>query len=220
MYNYIKTNVSSTIPSNLSGSPLPLRRYDGDNSNRPEFKDYTLIQQSYCFENLTLSRNFNPEQICLANDYFVWGFSSLLLYIILSLQFVWTLGMYIVWLDANCNSELCRKRRKMRGSFRNALDLAEAIREVLGDELCAYPERQIADQLHKSKGGLRFYSGANSIDNDNTDASVSHIGLSSLKGGGGPRLRLHDNTLYGGGREKRKGKGKGKRREPLMSKDQ
>lgn len=98
--------------------------------------------------------------------------------------------MFMVWLDANLNSELCRKGRKMRGSFRNALDLAEAIREVLGDELCAYSDSEIARHLIKSGFGLQFCSSTD------IDSGISHIGLSSLKGG--QRLRLPDKSLYGG----------------------
>lgn len=98
--------------------------------------------------------------------------------------------MFIIWLDANVNSELCRKGRKTRGSFRNVLDLAEAVREVLGDELCAYSESEIMRQLGKSKAGLKFYS------TSDTDSGISHIGISSLKDG--QRLRLRDKSLYGG----------------------
>ena len=98
--------------------------------------------------------------------------------------------MFIVWLDANVHSRLCRNRRKMRGSFRNALDFAEAIKEVLGNDLCAYSDTEISQQLHKSGFGLQFYS------TSDTESDISHIGLSSLKGG--QRLRLHENRLYGG----------------------
>lgn len=77
----------------------------------------------------------------------------------------------------------------MRGSFRNALDLAEAVREVLGDELCAYSENEIARQLGKSRIGLQFYS------TSDTDDGISHIGISSLKSG--QRLRLRDKSHYG-----------------------
>lgn len=68
---------------------------------------------------------------CLPESYYVWGFSSLLLYIICSLQIVWTIGMLVVWLDANINSQLCRNGRKTRSPLRAALDIAEAMREVL-----------------------------------------------------------------------------------------
>ena len=79
----------------------------------------------------------------------------------------------------------------MRGSFRNALDLAEATREVLGNDLCAYSNRKIAPQLAKSGRGLRFYS-----TNDSETGGISHIGLSSFTGG--QKFDLGHHTVYGG----------------------
>lgn len=110
--------------------------------------------------------------------------------------------MFLVWLDANIYSELCRKGRKMRGSFRNALDLAEAVREVLGDELCVYSDQEIVRQLGKSRIGLRFYARTNDTDIDmgtGTGTDVSHIGLSSTRGEKeeSQRFRLRDDVLYG-----------------------
>jgi hypothetical protein len=151
------------------------------------------IDELYCYRNESLPEDFYLSAECLSKSYFVWGFSSLLLYILLSLQLVWTLGMFLVWLDANIYSELCRKGRKMRGSFRNALDLAEAVREVLGDELCAYSDKGIVRQLGKSRIGLRFYATTS-----DTDTGLSHIGLSSRRGETDrQRLRLRDDMLYG-----------------------
>ena len=150
---------------------------------------FSASSEWYCYADEILPHGFQDSPICLAESYFAWGFSSLILYILLSLQLVWTLGMFLVWLDANVCSELCRKGRKMRGSFRNALDLAEAVREVLGDELCAYSEKEIERQLGKSRIGLQFYS------TSDTDDGISHIGISSLKSG--QRFHLHDKSLYG-----------------------
>lgn len=78
----------------------------------------------------------------------------------------------------------------MRGSFRNVLDLAEGIRELLGDDLCAYSNREIARQLDKSGYGLQFYSISD------TDNGISHIGISPFQDG--QKLRLNDRSLYGG----------------------
>ena len=69
---------------------------------------------------------------CLHETYYVWGLSSLLLYIVLSLQMTWIFGMYFVWLDTNIYSALCRSGRPMRGEFRTAADLSDAMGEVLG----------------------------------------------------------------------------------------
>ncbi len=79
----------------------------------------------------------------------------------------------------------------MRGSFRNALDLAEAVREELGDALCAYSDIEIARQLEKLRTGLRFYTSCDE------EKGVSHIGISSARSDQ-KEFALCDNMLYGG----------------------
>ena len=92
----------------------------------------TGYDMSYCYNNKTITAEFLQNSAeCLPESYFVWGFSSLLVYIVLCLQMLWTLGMYIVWLDANIYSALCRSGRKIGGHFRAAADLSEAVYEVL-----------------------------------------------------------------------------------------
>ena len=97
-----------------------------------------------------------------------------MLQILLGLQLAWIVGMYGVWLDANLNSSLCRSGRRIRGPFRAVADLAEAMREVLGDQTCAYTEAELASALQRQPG-LRYYSGTSNAD------GVGHIGLSSIR---------------------------------------
>lgn len=104
----------------------------------------------------------------------VWGFSSFLLYIICSLQIAWTVGMFIVWLDVNINSQLCRTGRKTSGSLRAALDIAEAMREVLGEEPCAYQNTEIDRALERMRVGVQYCA------NNVYGYGFSHIGLSRL----------------------------------------
>ena len=187
-YNYVKAH---NLSLELLGSPeLPVVHFDGSNrSSSRERKNWIGVSLRRCYLNETLDPFFDDNAECLASPYYVWGFSSVLLYIILSFQLVWTLRMFMVWLDAQVYSKLCRKRRRMRGSFRNGLDLAEGIRELLKKELCAYSNREIARQLSKSGHGLQFYS------TSGTDDEISHIGISSSQGG--QRLHLNDGSLYG-----------------------
>ena len=121
-------------------------------------------------------------------SHFVWGFSSLLLYVVCSLQAVWTIGMFIVWLDANMYSQLCRRGRKTRGSLRAAIDIAEAMREVLGDELCAYTNAEIGHQLEKTKNGVRYYA------TDTNSDGISHIGISSTRS---QNFSISNTAIYG-----------------------
>ena len=95
--------------------------------------------------------------------------------------------MLIVWLDANINSNLCRRNRRVRGSLRAVVNLAEAISEDIGQDLCAYSHAEMAQELRKVPVGIQYYA----ID---TQAGVSHIGLSSTRG---KMLRLSKTKIYG-----------------------
>lgn len=200
VFDYIKANNISSTPTKVLDSPF--RHYQSDSETiwygpdgvPADPGDRIVIKQTYCYRKTPLPPGFEKSPECLARPYFVWGFSSLGLYIIFSLQLVWTLGMFIVWLDANVYGKLCRNGRKMRGSFRNALDLAEAIKEVLGDDLCAYSNRKIARQLAKFGRGLQFYSTTEDSRKNNTPG-ISHIGISSFTNG--QRLQLEYKSLYG-----------------------
>lgn len=97
--------------------------------------------------------------------------------------------MYIVWLDARIYSALCRSGRKIRGPFRAAADLSEAVREILGDQTCAYTDGELAQELDRQPG-LRYYS------NDAEAHGVSHIGLSSRRLG---KVPYNSTQLYGKG---------------------
>ena len=135
-------------------------------------KDYT---SRYCYNNHSIdSTALRNSAQCISEPYFVWGLSSLLVKVVLVLQIVWVLGTYSVWLSANLSSELCRNGRKVRGPFRATEDLSAAIREVLGEETCAYSEEQLAKHL-SNQAGLRYYS------EDLRDSGTSHIGLSSVR---------------------------------------
>ena len=198
VYDYIKANnLSSNItkvphlPFAYSGPHMGLYWSPTNGSNSLDLGDRIGINNTYCYQKNPLPSDFRNSSECVARSYFVWGFSSILLYIVLSLQLVWIVGMFTVWLDANVCSKLCRRGRKMRGSFRNALDLAEATKEVLGDDLCAYSNRKIARQLAKSGRRLQFYS-----TNDSETSGISHIGLSSFTGS--QKLDLGHDTVYGG----------------------
>ena len=94
-----------------------------------------------------------------------------------------------IWLDANLNSQLCRKGRKVRGYFRAATDISEAMRETLGDEFCAYSDSEIAQELRKEGNGLCYYT------TYAKEGDVSHIGISSANRDG---INLRENVLYGG----------------------
>ena len=160
-----------------------------DIANGKDATSSVCLRRGLCYQNDTLPDDLKPLAECLMQPDFAWGFSSLLLYVVCSLQAVWTIGMFIVWVDANIYSQLCRRGRKTRGSLRAAIDIAEAMREVLGDELCAYTNAEIGHELEKTKYGVRYYASDTKID------GISHIGLSSTKWG---EFSLADTSTYGG----------------------
>lgn len=150
--------------------------------------DFTpdAYQGWYCYNNKTIE-DLPALAKCLPESFFVWGFSSLLVYIVISLQIVWFFGMYIVWLDANINSSLCRHGRNVRGHFRAATDLAEAAREVLGTETCAYTDEEMSRELGMQRG-IRYYA------EDTGSGDVAHVGLSSRRLG---PVEIENGKLYG-----------------------
>ena len=102
-----------------------------------------------------------------------WGFSAEWLQIFVCVSSVWLFGLWIVYVDADYNSKLCKIGRRM-GIYRAILDISEAIREDLGPNLCAYSEAELAAAL-KKLGPLKYYV------SDAEEGQVAHIGLSSRK---------------------------------------
>ncbi|KAL9102162.1 MAG: hypothetical protein Q9163_002662 [Psora crenata] len=155
--------------------------------------DYTFQYGSdyvaqYCYNNHSMyGWTLKATAQCIQEPYFVWGLSSLLVKIVLAVQAVWVFGTFIVWLDANMFSDLCRNGRTVRGPFRATLDLSVAIREVLGDETCAYSDGQLEKELARQPG-LRYYS------DDVEESGTSHIGLSAIRIRG---VQLETSKLYG-----------------------
>lgn len=88
-------------------------------------------------------------------------------------------------------SKLLFKNRQVRGGFRASADLAEAMKDVLGDEFCAYSEDEIAKVLARDEKGLRYYT------SEMDDKGISHIGIGSHGGVG-----LDNSRLYGGRRRR------------------
>ena len=150
------------------------------------FQEGDAFVSSWCYNNQTLN-DLQSMAECLPEQYYVWGLSSLLLYIVLCLQITWIFGMYFVWLDANIYSKICRSGRRMRGDFRAAADLSGAMEEVLGNETCAYSNKEMLSALNRESGVRYYATGGN-------DKDVAHIGISSIRLG---RVPYNSTLLYG-----------------------
>ncbi|KAL8722230.1 MAG: hypothetical protein Q9181_007535 [Wetmoreana brouardii] len=152
----------------------------------------TLSHSAYCYgDEIIDAYALKKSPFCFTQSYFVWiirGFSSIVLYVILGLQIIWTFGMYCVWLDANFASELLRNGRTVRGPFRAAADIVEAMNEILGHEYCVYTDNVIEKELEKSGAKIRYYGSLRD------DDELLHIGLTAKKDA---RMLLSAKLLYG-----------------------
>lgn len=89
---------------------------------------FTNGEFTYGLEDINL--NGKCQQI---QSTYKWGFSFLVLFSVIILFLVWTLGMYILWVDAHLNSRFNRAGRTL-GIQRAALDLAHCIQKDLGTD--------------------------------------------------------------------------------------
>ncbi|PMD18329.1 hypothetical protein NA56DRAFT_706936 [Hyaloscypha hepaticicola] len=110
-----------------------------------------------------------------ASGKYQWGFSS-----------EWLFGLWIVWLDCDTNSELCKKGRRL-GLWRAIADISEAMREELGPNICTYLEKELAEAL-KNKPPIKYYV------KHGTEQEPGHIGLSTQSSG---RVELRWDHEYG-----------------------
>jgi len=120
------------------------------------------------------------------SNVYQWGFSFEWLFMTAVINSVWLTCLWIVWVDCDTNSELCKKRRRL-GLWRAIADISEAMREELGPNLCAYSEEELAGALQK-RPPIMYTA----IVGDGDD--VGHIRLSSEKAG---KLRLLWDREYG-----------------------
>jgi hypothetical protein len=85
-----------------------------------------------------------------------WGFSFLGLFIVMFFTAVWSIGMYIMWLDAYFNSRFSRANRGL-GTYRASWDFAEAMRRDMGDESVteAMSNREVKEKVRQAMNGDR-----------------------------------------------------------------
>ncbi|KUJ19250.1 uncharacterized protein LY89DRAFT_780239 [Mollisia scopiformis] len=123
------------------------------------------------------------------NGIYQWGFSSQWLMIAAIVNSVFILGLWILWVDCDLRSELCKKGRRL-GLWRAVADISEAMREELGPNICAYDEWDLAEALRR-KDPIKYYA------EPGDGVEPGHIGLSSRRSG---PLKLEWNHEYGGGK--------------------
>lgn len=93
------------------------------------------------------SNSTNP-MVCLNGNLYNWGFSSFLTVIGLSLESLWALACFCLWVFAK-RSKLVSHGRSSVGTVRNVLDLAEIVNAQLGQGTSVYPDQKLREELEK-----------------------------------------------------------------------
>jgi hypothetical protein len=124
-------NITTYYPEdNLSGSVSSGSIYDP--SVGFTYSDGT--KALYALDNNTYDLDYiQANGSCEPRPTYRWGFSFLLLFVTVLLTTIWTIGMYIMWLDAYLYSRFDRAHRDM-GTHRAALDFAAAMRKDIGED--------------------------------------------------------------------------------------
>lgn len=114
------------------------------------------------------------------------------MYVTLSCNSAWVVGTYVIWAHANRKSELCKKGRGL-GKYRAAVDVAEAIMEELGPDICAYKDEE-SEKTIKSRPPTTYFVSPSTLEELEADY-VAHIGLPGDKGE--RAVRLNYGQVYG-----------------------
>lgn len=106
-----------------------------------------------CYGDTLLTSDFRGDNdenlICISEEGYVWGFSSVITLIGIILEVCWMLGCFGMWLDVHINSTLFRMNRPSSGVVRNILDVAGAIQRDVGGDTGAYKDRELQRALEK-----------------------------------------------------------------------
>jgi len=121
------------------------------------YSAYSLnITTAYCWNNVGYNTNrIRDSARCLpdtANPSYQWGFSTMLVSIFLILQFGWAISMYIIWQDAQFNSELvkCGFRLTELGAAFVVTEAAKRKTDLLGQELIRRDVNTLKRELYQS----------------------------------------------------------------------
>jgi hypothetical protein len=104
-----------------------------------------------CYQGAVLTSDFQDPRnlICISEEGYVWGFSSVITVIGMILEVCWIVGCFGMWLDVHINSSLFRMNRRGSGVVRNILDVGGAIWTDLGRDTGAYGNGALLKELDK-----------------------------------------------------------------------
>ena len=132
----------------------PSGQYTGLAYNSYLYNDWTNAQ--FIYQNTTYTYadiQANGQCVQASPPGYSWGFSFILLFVTALLTTIWSIGMYIMWLDAHLHSRYNRAGRRM-GPFRAALDLAKALHKDMGEDAAEHlSNSEIKDLLKRGMNG-------------------------------------------------------------------
>ena len=148
--------------------------------------DRLYMHEQFVVDRLFYLEDQNHTSCEIDQGLYQWGFSGEWVILILCFNSVFLFGLWILWVDSEANSELCRKSRRI-GIWRAIADMAEAMREDLGTDLCAYSDQELCDAVGRLEPVKYCVS-------TRQEESVAHIRLSSRRSG---KVQLHWDQVYG-----------------------
>ena len=180
-----KTQVDISSIDSFEGILYSLRKvnsYASDNSpSAYEFYDedlnntWHLYQDNQDYGNTSMTNFYTQVPAnynCVAEQgVYQWGFSGEWVLVVICVNGLWVFGLWMLWVDTELKSQLTKVGRRM-GTYRAIADIAEAMREDLGPNLCAYSDKELANAL-KMQGRVKYYVSEGAAE------EPGHIGLSS-----------------------------------------
>jgi len=146
-----------------------------------------------CYKGEPISKDFRVDshKSCTNGGEYVWGFSHFITRIGLVLELAWSLICAYLWMSPITYSPMTQYNRSAIGTLRNALDIAEVVKEELGDDICLYTNKQLMEALSDSHP-IGYAT------KERSDG-ITHLGLVPVKDGGAVRRRIHldPKKLYG-----------------------
>lgn len=122
-------------------------------ANQTSCEWFTNDGACLCYGDTLLTSDFRGDKgdnlICISEEGYVWGFSSVIMLVGIILEVCWMLGCFGMWLDVHINSMLFRMNRPGSGMVRNILDVAGAIQRDLGGDTGAYGDRELVKELER-----------------------------------------------------------------------
>ncbi|KAF2140405.1 uncharacterized protein K452DRAFT_360019 [Aplosporella prunicola CBS 121167] len=148
--NYIKQEGPSSGLSFFSGEQI---RLEGALLN--------IELNGYAFENKTYSGKVLEEKgFCKPDDaqdkMYQWGFSYLLLLIMVLLTYAWTAIILMLRWDTKRHSRLAKSKRGL-GTYRAILDISRAMQVQLGDKSQYFTNKELEKRLEKAPEGIQYY---------------------------------------------------------------